>query len=815
MANKNNEACSNTKVGLEGKVTSEQAQEKTSSRKLIEKSLLEIKRLRKTVKKLKDNQQQISHGEIAIVGVGCRLPGKIGNLNDLWNVLEKGQDCISYDGNDRWPWQDIFDENQDAPGKLYTKAMGLLEDPIAFDADFFGVSPREANEIDPQQRLLLEVSYHAMENAGYSLQALKGSKTGVFVGVSSQDYSQLGSRFGAPEDITPWQGTGVSPSAAAGRLSYLYDFNGPSLAVDTACSSSLVALHYACQSLRQGECDAALVGGVNMILNPGTSILFSKAKMLSVDGHCKTFDKDANGYVRSEGCAVVMVKRLKDAIKDGDHIHGVVRGTAVNQDGRSQGLTAPNEVSQQKVISAALQQAQCEPGDVTYVEAHGTGTPLGDPIEINALQEVYGKNKAADQPLHIGSCKTNFGHAEAAAGMFGLLKLIVSLQHKKIPASLHFSTPNPYVNWGGMNIKVVDELRDWPEGPLRAGLSGFGFTGTNAHIILESYDSEADNVNTLDKVSKGHDIADEQSLWHPAIFPLSAKNENALKEAESLLSNYLSLASTPLNSTSPSITSNSNNQIISAISHTLAVGREHYHYRSIFSESNKTVVYGRKVKPNVDSIFRFTNSDVIDEGVINTLKIKVPSFGKYWSDVQSIVSQQGVTLDEVLGECFSDALTHFGYQYSLAKMFIGWGIAPKILIAESVLKNTSDASESSYGNNAGLICASELSAACVAGLMSLENAISVLFDLAKISNKTDSEAVSNDVASNDIVARCKRPRLRFVSQLAVDNGELMTFSSDTGVMAHWANQLVGIAKKGQTNHVDVVSLEKTMSWDIS
>ena len=297
MANKNNEACSNTKADVAEKVTSDQVREKTSSRKLIEKSLLEIKKLRKKVKGLEKQQQQVSHGAIAIVGVGCRLPGNIRNLNDLWSVLEKGQDCISYDGNNRWPWQDVFDENQDAPGKLYTKAMGLLEEPIAFDADFFGVSPREANEIDPQQRLLLEVSYHAMENAGYSLQALKGSKTGVFVGVSSQDYSQLGSRFGAPEDITPWQGTGVSPSAAAGRLSYLYDFNGPSLAVDTACSSSLVALHYACQSLRQGECDAALVGGVNMILNPGTSILFSKAKMLSVDGHCKTFDTKANLFL--------------------------------------------------------------------------------------------------------------------------------------------------------------------------------------------------------------------------------------------------------------------------------------------------------------------------------------------------------------------------------------------------------------------------------------------------------------------------------------------------------------------------------------
>ncbi|OUS03283.1 hypothetical protein A9Q81_07835 [Gammaproteobacteria bacterium 42_54_T18] len=802
MANKNNEACSNTKVDLVEKVASDQIQEKTSSRKLIEKSLLEIKRLRKKVKSLQENQHQTSHGEIAIVGVGCRLPGKINNLNDLWEVLEKGQDCISYDGNDRWPWQEIFDENQDAPGKLYTKAMGLLEDPIAFDADFFGVSPREANEIDPQQRLLLEVSYHAMENAGYSLQALKGSKTGVFVGVSSQDYSQLGSRFGAPEDITPWQGTGVSPSAAAGRLSYLYDFNGPSLAVDTACSSSLVALHYACQSLRQGECDAALVGGVNMILNPGTSILFSKAKMLSVDGHCKTFDKDANGYVRSEGCAIVMVKRLKDAIKDGDHIHGVIRGTAVNQDGRSQGLTAPNEVSQQKVINAALQQAQCDPDEVTYVEAHGTGTPLGDPIEINALQEVYGKHKAPEQPLHIGSCKTNFGHAEAAAGMFGLLKLIVSLQHKKIPASLHFSNPNPYVNWGEMNVKVVDQLQDWPETPLRAGLSGFGFTGTNAHVIVESYDAEPSNVNSPDK---GGEDNDEKSIWHPAIFPLSAKNKYALKEAESSLSNYLSRTCLS------TVSSNKNNQLLSAVSHTLAVGREHYHYRSIFSESNKTVVYGKKVKPNVESIFRFTNTAVIDEGVVNTLKNRIPYFGKHWNEIKSIVRRQNIKLSDE----FSSELRHFGYQYSLSKMFIAWGIAPKTLIAGDAIKNIENEDCSFYGDNAGLIFASELSAACVAGLMSLENAINSLFDLVKITKETKLDAAYLGDVTQGIVARCQRPRLRFISPLAADNGELLVFSSDTKVMSHWASHLVSIANKDQSNHIDAIELEKVVSWDIS
>jgi len=815
MANKNNEACSNTKADVAEKIKSDQVREKTSSRKLIEKSLLEIKKLRKKVKGLEENQQQVSHGAIAIVGVGCRLPGNIRNLNDLWSVLEKGQDCVSYDGNNRWPWQDIFDENQDAPGKLYTKAMGLLDDPIAFDADFFGVSPREANEIDPQQRLLLEVSYHAMENAGYSLQALKGSKTGVFVGVSSQDYSQLGSRFGAPEDITPWQGTGVSPSAAAGRLSYLYDFNGPSLAVDTACSSSLVALHYACQSLRQGECDAALVGGVNMILNPGTSILFSKAKMLSVDGHCKTFDKDANGYVRSEGCAVVMVKRLQDAIKDGDYVHGVIRGTAVNQDGRSQGLTAPNEISQQKVINAALRQAQCTADDVSYVEAHGTGTPLGDPIEVNALQEVYGKHKSPGQPLHIGSCKTNFGHAEAAAGMFGLLKLVVSLKHKKIPASLHFTNPNPYVNWASMNVKVVDQLQDWSDAPLRAGLSGFGFTGTNAHVIIESY-----TVNALDAISTA-DISDEEKPWSPAIFPLSAKNETALKEAEALLSNYLSnllVAGKDLDSSA------SKKPLLSAISRTLSIGREHYHHRSIFSESNKTTVYGKKTKPKIETVFRFTNTKVIDESAINTLLKTVPIFNNNWSDIQSIVSNQDIETSKSLGEAFSGALINFGYQYSLTKMFIAWGITPKTLISEGVANNRFNGPGKSCGNacdnNVGLICASELSAACVAGLMTLENAIDTLFDLAKVaqdSNSSDSvikDSVINESVGKNIVSRCKRPRLRFVTPLAIENGEPMLFSSDTNVITHWVGQLVDIAK-GSVDHVEAIELEKTVSWDIS
>ena len=375
-------------------------------------------------------------GPIAIVGIGCRFPGA-DSPDAFWQLLSGGTDSIRGVPLVRWR----------AEGDPATRWGGILDAVDGFDAEFFGISPREADLMDPQQRLLLEVAWEALEDAGIAADSLGGSRTGVFVGISGSDYSRLlASRSGSPD---AYSGTGNAMSIAANRLSYFFDLRGPSWAVDTACSSSLVAVHQACRSLRAGECTVALAGGVNLLLSPDLTATFAHAGMLAPDGRCKTFDEAADGYVRGEGCGVVVLKRLADAHHAGDRILAVVRGTAVNQDGRSNGLTAPNGPAQQAVVRSALRDAHIVPTSVSYVEAHGTGTALGDPIEVNSLLEVLNAGRMSSQPCWIGSVKTNFGHLEAAAGIAGLIKVVLALRHQKIPPHLHLQKLNPLISLGG------------------------------------------------------------------------------------------------------------------------------------------------------------------------------------------------------------------------------------------------------------------------------------------------------------------------------------------------------------------------------
>ena len=378
---------------------------------------------------------------IAIIGLSCRFP-QAPNPAAFWELLRNGVDAITEVPADRWDVDAFHAETPDR-GKITTRFGGFLEDVDLFDPHFFGISPREATRMDPQQRLLLEVSWEALENAFIPPQSLAGTRTGVFVGISSYDYSRL--QFDDPEMIDAYAGTGNAHSIAANRLSYIYDLRGPSMAVDTACSSSLVATHLACQSLRNGESDLALAGGVNLILTPELTITFSQARMLSPDGHCKTFDANADGYVRGEGCGVIVLKRLADALRDGDHILALIRGSAVNQDGRSNGLTAPNGLAQQEVIRYALAEAGVAPQQIGYVEAHGTGTPLGDPIEISSLRAVLDDGESNGRVL-VGSVKTNIGHLESAAGIAGLIKSVLALQNEAIPPHLHLKEVNPYLS---------------------------------------------------------------------------------------------------------------------------------------------------------------------------------------------------------------------------------------------------------------------------------------------------------------------------------------------------------------------------------
>ncbi|MDT5113193.1 MAG: hypothetical protein QOE20_5083, partial [Mycobacterium sp.] len=422
----------------------------------------------------------------AIVGYAARFPGAP-DADGFWDVLRDGRDAISEVPKDRWDVDEFFDAEPGVPGKVVTRRAGFVDDVTGFDAPFFGMSTREVRMMDPQHRLLLELAWSAVEHSGTAPTALANTNTGVFVGLATHDYLGMASDELNYPEIEAYMAIGTSNAAAAGRISYRLGLQGPAVAVDTACSSSLVAIHQACQALRLGECDLALAGGANVLLTPATMITFSHAHMLAPDGRCKTFDAAADGYVRGEGCGVVVIKRLEDAIADGDRIRAVIRGSAINQDGASGGLTVPNGIAQQRVIADALKRADLEPSDVGYLEAHGTGTSLGDPIEAQAAGAAYGIGREASRPLLIGSAKTNIGHLEAAAGIAGVIKVILSLEHEILPKHLHFDNPSPHIPWDRLAVEVVKETVPWERNdrPRIAGISSFGFAGTNAHVLLE------------------------------------------------------------------------------------------------------------------------------------------------------------------------------------------------------------------------------------------------------------------------------------------------------------------------------------------
>ena len=456
---------------------------------------------------------------MAVIGLGCRFPGGP-DAESFWKLLERGGDGIREVPRDRWDIDAYYDPDPDAPGKMYTRCGGFLDQVDQFDPSFFGISPREAVSMDPQQRLLLEAVWQALEDAGIAVSELAGSKTGVFVGISEIDYGQQAHRD--LDDLDVYAGLGVGQSFAAGRLSYVFGLQGPSQVVNTACSSSLVSVHQACQTLRASECDLALAGGVHLMFSPATYVFLSRAKALSADGRCKAFDASADGFSRGEGCGLVVLKRQSDAERDGDRILALIRGGAVNHDGASSGLTVPNGPAQERVIEDALVQAGLQPCDVDYLEAHGTGTSLGDPIEIQAAAKVFSEVRPQDRPLLIGSVKTNIGHLEAAAGIAGLIKVVLAMQHGIIPKHLHFHQPNPHIPWDKLPVKVPCETTAWDaSGKSRfAGVSSFGMSGTNAHVVLEG-------PPALKIPSPPSPIASECSHH---VLPLSGKREEALAE---------------------------------------------------------------------------------------------------------------------------------------------------------------------------------------------------------------------------------------------------------------------------------------------
>ena len=483
------------------------------------------------VKAAKISSESINEDDpVVIVGMSCRFPGKSDSPEAFWEFLKSGVDGIVDIPEERWDADQYYSANDNEPGKMYCKKGGFIDaDVKKFDANFFNISPKEAPAIDPHERLLLELTWEAFENAGLNIEKYSGTNTGVFLGLSNDEYGLSSINSGDLKRINSYSLTGICYSTACGRISYTFGFQGPCFSVDTACSSFLTALHLANRSIINHDADYAVVGGASLMLTPVIGVAFSKLHAVSHDGHCKTFDERADGYGRGEGAGVIVLKRLSEAKKDHDHILAVIRSTGINQDGKSNGLTAPNGESQKKVIENTLQKSGINPADVDYVEAHGTGTALGDPIEVNSIRDVYCDNVIRKAPLLIGSVKSNIGHLEAASGAASVIKVLLSMEHGIIPANYDFQTPSSKIKWTN-NIKVVSENTPWENQghPRRAAINSFGFGGSNAHIILEEYEENksALPVNTL-----------KNQL--PYMIKLSAKYPEALKNLAKEYSNHL------------------------------------------------------------------------------------------------------------------------------------------------------------------------------------------------------------------------------------------------------------------------------------
>jgi acyl transferase domain-containing protein/acyl carrier protein len=578
---------------------------------------------------------------IAIIGIGCRFPGAKDPAS-LWRLLHQGSDSVREVPETRWKIDEYYDPNPDAPGKMSTRWGGFLDSVDQFDPEFFGVSPREAASMDPQQRLLLEVAWEALENAGQGPAHLATCRTGVFVGLTSDEYAHLAYRSGDASRFDAHFASGVARSVAGGRISYILGIEGPNMSIDTACSSSLVALHTACLYLRMQECRMALAGGVNVVLSPEIGVAFSKARMMAPDGRCKAFDARADGFVRAEGCGVVVLKRLSDAVADGDHILALIRGSAVNQDGRSSGITAPNGAAQEAVIRAALAHGGVRPDEIGYVEAHGTGTALGDPIEAHALAAVLGPGRDASNPLIVGSVKTNLGHTESAAGVAGLIKVVLALQHQQIPPHLHFQQMNPHIDWGNVPVEIPVAGRAWPRGEKRrlAGLSSFGFSGTNAHAIIEEAPLPSESKRMWERPKH--------------ILALSAKNELALRELSHLYAEELAKGTVDLGD----------------LCYTANAGRAHF-------EQRLAVVGGSHEEMRRRLLETVPGKRVVEREGFRPVFLFPGSEAQYSAARQELYASQPVfraAIDEGADS-----------QKALARLWQSWGIEPNARSHEMVL----------------------------------------------------------------------------------------------------------------------------------
>jgi acyl transferase domain-containing protein len=703
-----------------------------------------------------DRAEQERADPIAVVGIGCRFPGAE-SPDAYWRLLHEERDAVREVPGERWDVDAYYDPDPDAPGRIATRWGGFLERVDQFDAPFFGISRREAVSMDPQQRLLLEVCWEALEHAGQSPRALAGSATGVFVGMATGDYWGM-LRDRGLESVDAYMATGTAHSVAAGRVAYVLGLQGPNVAVDTACSSSLVAVHLACQSLRAGESRMALAGGVNLILVPDITVALSRSHMMASDGRCKAFDARADGFVRGEGCGVVVLKRLSDACADGDRVLAVIRGSAVNQDGRSSGITAPNGASQQQVIRRALASARVRPEEVGYVEAHGTGTSLGDPIEAHALAAEFA-GRAADNPLVVGSVKANIGHLEAAAGVAGLIKAVLALHNERIPGQLHFHEMNPHIQWDGLPVEIPVGGRGWAAGARRrvAGVSSFGFGGTNAHVVLE----EAPGAVQPDEPEAGAPAGERAEH----VLALSAQTDAALREMIGAYAARVGAGSEP----------------VADLCFTANVGRSHFAERAAFvARSRDELLAALRAAPAARGsaegrpklAFLFTGQGSQWPGMARELYDTEPVFR---AAIDACAAALDGVLDRPLREILDGAAAAlldetayaqpalFAVEWALAALWRSWGVEPAAVLGHSV---------------------GEYAALCVAGVWTLEDGLRLVAERGRMMQALGAGwgmmAVQAPATRAEAAVRGLE---RFVSLAAVNGPESVVLSGQLAELA--------------------------------
>lgn len=716
--------------------------------------------------KLVENIVNTVDDKVAIIGMSCRFPGGANTIEEYWNVLKSGIDGIIDVPNERWDWEKYYDINDNTPGKMYCKKGGFLQTSVdEFDARFFNISPKEAMSLDPQQRLMLELTWEAFEYANLDITKYKGSNTGVYLGMSTTEYMLANLYSGDLSRIDAYTLTGTCMSTACGRISYTFGFQGPCITVDTACSSALTAVHLACNAIKMGEADCCVVGGVNLMASPAINVGFSKLHATAKDGHSKAFDASADGYGRSEGGGVIILKKLSEAKKDGDHILGVICNSGINQDGKSNGLTAPNGEAQTKLIRETLQKAHLQPSDIDYIEMHGTGTKLGDPIEVNAIVDAFEGVKTKENPLMIGSVKSNIGHLEAASGIASIIKILLSMKNHLIPANLNFNNPNPFIDWENSPVKVISKHTPWVKenGIRRAGISAFGFGGSNAHAIIEEYNEDTIEVET-----------EKEGLDY--ILKVSAKNETSLRK---YAENYLE-----------TLKDNKNMKLCDFI-YSAARGRADFDYRLCmvgktkeeFIEKLEAYIKGdlqhgvftnlgkeRNYIKNRKVIFMFTGqgSQYVNMGRIlyesesvfkNAMEECNRLFKPYiLKSITELLYGENMSADVIQKTLYAQPLI-FAIEYSLSKLLEHYEIKPEIVMGHSI---------------------GEYAAAVQAGIISLQDAAQLVSIRGRLMDSAPgSGAMATIFASEDKVCKMMENYSDVVSIAALNARDTCVISGDS------------------------------------